>query len=207
MKYEGANIKIIKSDYRLIALEENPDLIFLDPPFDYDYLELIKLNANVICVFSRGKAVFEYLVKKINEGYGYHCVVNLTPANGVNAPTMPSNTFEIIHILRKGNCYFDHDYALRILEKKGKKAPGVLNFGRPTSGKEFYKYAKPLAVYLYLLSYVPKGSKIFDPFCGIAISAEACKIRECKYIGCDISDIAKKNNRKDLFADVEYINF
>lgn len=204
---DSVSIKIIKSSWENVQLNETPDLIFLDPPFDYDYKKLTRLNANVIAVFARGKNVFPYLVEKINEGYGYHSICNLTPANGVNAPTMPANTFEIIHILRKGTCYFDHSFALKVIGKEGKKAPAVINIGRPTTGKNFYKYAKGLKVFLYLLSYVEVGSKIYDPFCGIANSAEASKIRKCKYIGCDISDIAIKNSRSDLFSDVDYIGF
>jgi hypothetical protein len=200
-------IKIIKDNWENISLEETPDLIFLDPPFDYDYTKLLKLDASVITVFSRGKNVFPYLVEKTNQGYGYHSVCNLTPANGVNAPTMPSNTFEVIHILRKGNFWFDHNFALKVIGKEGKKAPGVINVGRPTTGRNFYKYAKGLKVFLYLLSYVKEGAKIYDPFCGIANSAEAAKIRKCKYIGCDVSNIAVKNRRNDLFNDVAYIGF
>jgi len=204
---EKPSIKIIKDSWENISLQETPDLIFLDPPFDYDYNKLLKLDANVIAVFSRGKYVFPYLVGKINQGYGYHSVCNLTPANGVNAPTMPSNTFEIIHILRKGKCYFNHSFALKVIGKEGKKAPAVINIGRPTTGINFYKYAKGLKVFLYLLAYVEEGAKVFDPFCGIANSAEASKLRNCKYIGCDIDDIAIKNKRNDLFTDVAYIGF
>lgn len=203
----GAKVKIIKGKWYCYLPHEEIDLLILDPPFDYNYDLLFKLNASVIAVFGRGHFAFSYLTKKIKEGYGYHSIVNLTPANGVNAPTLPSNTFEIIHILRKGKCMFDHNYALSVLGRQGKKAPGVLNFGRPTTGSEFYKYAKPKKVMAYLCAYIPEGGKIYDPFCGIGTGAGAAIARDCYYIGTDISDIAKKIRRENLFLSVEYLNF
>src|SRR6056297_2881538 len=71
-------LKVIKDTWENIILKENPDLVFLDPPFYYDYRKLGRIDADVICVFSRGKNVFPYLVTKINERYGYHSVCNLT---------------------------------------------------------------------------------------------------------------------------------
>jgi hypothetical protein len=205
--FRGGQVKIIKGEWTNYIPVETIDLLILDPPFDYDYNLLFKLNASVIAVFSRGHFAFNYLTKKIKEGYGYHSLVNLTPANGVNAPTLPSNTFEIIHILRKGKCMFDHNYALSVLGKSGKKASGVLNFGRPTTGSEFYKYAKPKKVIAYLCAYIPEGGKIYDPFCGIGTGANAAIARDCYYIGTDISDVAKKIRRENLFTNVEYLNF
>lgn len=199
---------VINKDYKEVSVPE-PDILILDPPFDYAYSELVNLDAKVICVFSRGAKVFEYLLEKINKGYGYHSIVNLTPANGANAPFLPANTHEIIHILRRNNkgdkAYFSHDYALSVLNKTGKKAPSVLNYGRPTSGINYYKYAKPLKVMCYLMSYSPPGSNVYDPFCGSTTALQAAIYRNNNYIGCDINDVCMKINRSDLFNNVLFL--
>lgn len=202
--YKGEQIKLVRSDFNKITLLERPSIAFLDPPFDFDYKQLTSIDADTLIVFARGGNVFEYLSEKLNNGYGYHCLVNLTPANGVNAPTMPSNTFEVIHVLRSANAYFDHDHALRVIGKDGKKAPGVMNFGRSMKAANYYKHAKPVKVFSYCLSYALEGSAVYDPFCGIGNSAKAALARGCYYIGTDTGSIIKKNPVDSLLTTVGY---
>lgn len=195
-----SKLKLVCGDWRDNIPREAIDLLILDPPFDYDYDNFLTLDASVIAVFGRGIYPYKYILLKSEQGYGYHNIVNLTPANGVNAPTLPSNTHELIHILRKGKCYFDHEFANKILEKTGKKAASVLNFGRPTTGAGYYKYSKSKYVMAYLMAYVPQGAFVYDPCCGISSAAYGCSLRNNRYFGVDIDkDILHKVERQDLF--------
>ena len=138
----------------------------LDPLFDMDYSDIKTTSPGIICVFGRGAKAFQFLANKNNEGYGYHNLVNLTPANGVAEETLPANTHEIVHVLRKVK-YFDHTHALLFCKTEGElRATSVMNFGRPTTGDGYFKYAKPLGEISYLFAYTKKGEIVCDLFCG-----------------------------------------
>jgi hypothetical protein len=145
---------------------ETADMEVLDPLFDMDYMQIATKMAGVICIFGRGSKAFPLIASLCESGYGYHNLVNLTPANGVAEGTLPANTHEIIHVLRKVKT-FDHAHALQYCKTNGDiRATSVMNFGRPTTGDGYFKYAKPLGEVSYLFAYCAKGRICADLFLG-----------------------------------------
>ena len=142
------------------------DMEVLDPLFDMDYMQIASKRAGVICIFGRGSKAFPFIASLCEDGYGYHNLVNLTPANGVAEETLPANTHEIIHVLRKDKT-FDHAHALQYCKTNGEiRATSVMNFGRPTTGEGYFKYAKPLGEVSYLFAYCARGRICADLFLG-----------------------------------------
>lgn len=145
---------------------EKADIEILDPLFDMEYKEIATTLPGVICIFTRGGKAFRFLADLCDAGYGYHNLVNLTPANGVAEETLPANTHEIIHILRKDK-YFSHTHALQFCKTEGNfRATSVMNFGRPTTGENYFKYSKPIGEISYLFAYCRENGIILDPFLG-----------------------------------------
>jgi DNA modification methylase len=120
-------------------------------------------------------------------GYGYHNIVNLTPANGVAESTLPANTHEIFHVFRKEK-YFSHEEALPFCKTEGTlRATSVLNHGRPTTGDNYFKYAKPLFEMCYCLAYSRQKAIILDLFTGSGTTLIACEqlSRHCRGMELD----------------------
>ena len=143
--------------------------------FDLDYTTIsYELTENII-VFGRGANAFPLVVMLTEAGYGYHNIVNLTPANGVAAATLPANTHELFHVLRKGG-YFDHKEAIPYCKTEGElRATSVLNHGRPTTGENYFAYAKPLQEILFCLAYCEKMGIVLDLFGGSGTTLIACE--------------------------------
>lgn len=165
---------------------EKADLEILDPLFDMDYKEIATTLPGVICVFTRGGKAFRFLADLCDAGYGYHNLVNLTPANGVAEETLPANTHEIIHILRKTK-FFSHAHALQFCKTEGDiRATSVMNFGRPTTGENYFKYAKPIGEISYLFAYSKENGLILDPFLGSGTTMVAAHQLHRRCFGIEI---------------------
>ncbi len=193
-----------ESDVSILMNGNKADMVILDPMFDMDYLTISNVESKVIVVFSRGAKRFPYLLSKIDDGYGYHNIVNIAAPFGVAEETLPTMLHEIIHILRKGGSYvFDHDLAKRYDEGKGvnnKKAVSILRDGRATQGEFYFSYAKPVNELCYLCAYTKPNNITLDLFLGSGstlIAAETTK-RICYGVEIDqhYSDVILRRYKK-----------
>lgn len=159
---------------RMVA-DDKPFLQVLDPMFDVDYTTIAYSLTENIVIFGRGANAFPLVCLLVQAGYGYHNIVNLTPANGVAADRLPANTHELFHVLRTGG-YFDHKEALPFCKTEGElRATSVLNHGRPTTGDNYFSYAKPLPEMLFCMAYCEKGGTVLDLFGGSGTTLIACE--------------------------------
>jgi DNA methylase/ParB-like nuclease domain len=165
------------------------DMEILDPLFDMDYTQICTTYPGVICIFSRGAKAFPFINTLCQDGYGYHNLVNLTPANGVAEETLPANTHELVHILRKEK-YFNHGHALKFCNGNGElRATSVMNFGRATTGDDYFKYSKPLGEVEYLFAYCKNGANVLDLFLGSGTTLVAAEKHNATCFGMELDPI------------------